>query len=75
MCLVSSVSKDELNKIYKEIGLTPTGGLGANGKSTSATKSAISNGIITKNEHIVDVKMLNNDIEHSHCMRYLVVKV
>lgn len=34
-------SKDELNKIYKQIGLTPTGGLGANSKSTSAIKSAI----------------------------------
>ena len=62
---IKSKSKDELNKIYKELGLTPTGGLGANGKSTSVTKSAISDGIITKNGHIVDVKMLNNDIEHS----------
>ena len=34
-------SKDELNKIYKEIGLTPTGGLAANSKSTSSIKSAI----------------------------------
>ena len=62
---IKSKSKDELNKIYKELGLTPTGGLGANGKSTSVTKSVISDGIITKNGHIVDVKMLNNDIEHS----------
>ena len=62
---IKSKSKDELNKIYKELGLIPTGGLGANGKSTSVTKSAISDGIITKNGHIVDVKMLNNDIEHS----------
>ena len=62
---IKSKSKDELNKIYKELGLMPTGGLGANGKSTSVTKSAISDGIITKNGHIVDVKMLNNDIEHS----------
>ena len=62
---IKSKSKDELNKIYKELGLTPTGGLGANGKSTSVTKSVISDGIITKNGDIVDVKMLNNDIEHS----------
>ena len=62
---IKSKSKDELNKIYKEFGLTPTGGLGANGKSTSVTKSVISDGIITKNGDIVDVKMLNNDIEHS----------
>ena len=34
-------SKDELNKIYKEIRLTPTGGLAANSKSTSSIKSAI----------------------------------
>ena len=38
---IKSKSKDELNKIYKELGLTPTGGLGANGKSTSSIKSAI----------------------------------
>ena len=62
---IKSKSKDELNKIYKELGLIPTGGLGANGKSTSVTKSEISDGIITKNGDIVDVKMLNNDIEHS----------
>ena len=58
-------SKKEFDKIYKHIGLTPTGGVGAHGKSSSITKSAISNGKIIENGRMVDIKTINTDIEHS----------
>lgn len=58
-------SKKEFDKIYKHIGLTPTGGVGAHGKSSSITKSAISDGKIIENGRMVDVKTINTDIEHS----------
>ena len=58
-------SKKEFDKIYKHIGLTPTGGVGAHGKSSSITKSAISDGKIIENGRMVDIKTINTDIEHS----------
>ena len=58
-------SKKEFDKIYKHIGLTPTGGVGAHGKSSSITKSAISDGKIIENGQMVDIKTINTDIEHS----------
>lgn len=58
-------SKKEFDKIYKHIGLTPTGGVGAHGKSSSITKSAISDGKIIENDRMVDIKTINTDIEHS----------
>ncbi len=58
-------SKKEFDKIYKHIGLTPTGGVGAHKKSDSITKSAISDGKILENGRMIDVKAINTDIEHS----------
>lgn len=58
-------SKKEFDKIYKHIGLTPTGGVGAHGKSSSITKSAISDGKIIESGRMVDIKTINTDIEHS----------
>lgn len=58
-------SKKEFDKIYKHIGLTPTGGVGAHKKSSSITKSAISDGKIVENGRMIDVKAINTDIEHS----------
>ena len=58
-------SKKDFDKIYKHIGLTPTGGVGAHGKSSSITKSAISDGKIIENGRMVDIKTINTDIEHS----------
>ena len=58
-------SKKEFDKIYKHIGLTPTGGVGAHKKSSSITKSAISDGKIIENGRMVDIKTINTDIEHS----------
>ena len=58
-------SKKEFDKIYKHIGLTPTGGVGAHKKSSSITKSAISDGKIVENGRMVDIKTINTDIEHS----------
>lgn len=58
-------SKKEFDKIYKDIGLTPTGGVGAHGKSSSITKSAISDGKIIENGQMIDMKTINTDIEHS----------
>ena len=62
---IKSKSKHDLDKIYKELGVTPTGGLGAQDKSNSTTQSAISEGIIKENGRMVDVKRINTDIEHS----------
>ena len=62
---IKSKSKHDLDKIYKELGMTPTGGLGAQDKSNSTTQSAISEGIIKENGRMVDVKRINTDIEHS----------
>ena len=62
---IKSKSKKELDKIYKHLGTTPTGGIGAHDKATSTTKSAISEGIIKENGRIIDVKTVNTDIEHS----------
>jgi len=62
---IKSKSKHDLDKIYKELGVTPTGGLGAHDKSSSTTQSAISEGIIKENGRMVDVKRINTDIEHS----------
>ena len=58
-------SKKEFDKIYKHIGLTPTGGVGAHKKSSSITKSAISDGKIVENGRMIDIKAINTDIEHS----------
>ena len=58
-------SKKEFDKIYKHIGLTPTGGVGAHKKSSSITKSAISDGKIIENGQMIDMKTINTDIEHS----------
>ena len=44
LVVVKQKGKKEFDKIYKHIGLTPTGGVGAHGKSSSITKSAISDG-------------------------------
>ena len=62
---IKSKSKHDLDKIYKELGATPTGGLGAHDKSSSTTQSTISEGIIKENGRMVDVKRINTDIEHS----------
>ena len=62
---IKSKSKHDLDKIYKELGVTPTGGLGAHDKSNSTTQSAVSEGIIKENGRMVDVKRINTDIEHS----------
>ena len=62
---IKSKSKHDLDKIYNELGVTPTGGLGAHDKSNSTTQSAISEGIIKENGRMVDVKRINTDIEHS----------
>lgn len=62
---IKSKSKHDLDKIYKELGVTPTGGLGAHDKSNSTTQSAVSEGIIKENGRMVDVKRINSDIEHS----------
>lgn len=58
-------SKNEFDKIYKHLGATPTGGIGAKGKASSTTKSAISEGIIKEDGHLIDMKTLNTDVEHS----------
>ena len=62
---IKTKSKNELDKIYKHIGITPMGGVGARGKSSSITKSAISDGKITENGRSIDIKTINTDIEHS----------
>ena len=62
---IKSKSKHDLDKIYKELGVTPTGGLGAHDKSNSTTQSVVSEGIIKENGRMVDVKRINTDIEHS----------
>ena len=62
---IKTKSKNELDKIYKYIGVTPMGGVGAHGKSSSITKSGISDGKITENDRSIDIKTINTDIEHS----------
>ena len=62
---IKTKSKNELDKIYKYIGITPMGGVGAHGKSSSITKSGISDGKITENDRSIDIKTINTDIEHS----------
>ena len=62
---IKSKNKKGLDKVYKYLGLTPTGTIGASDKTTSITKTAISNGIIKENGYIVDMKEINTDIEHS----------
>ena len=62
---IKSKNKKELDKVYKYLGLTPTGTIGASDKTTSITKTAISDGIIKEDGYIVDMKEINTDIEHS----------
>lgn len=58
-------SKDEFDKNYKYLGLTPTGQIGAYDKASSTTKSAISEGIIQVNGQVVDVTTFNTDVDNA----------
>ena len=57
--------KKGYDKIYNSIGLVPNLGVGAKGKASSTTQSAISNGILTVDGKEIDTKTINTNTENT----------
>ena len=53
------------DKIYNNIGLVPNLGVGAKGKASSTTQSAISDGILTVDGKVLDPKTVNTNTENT----------
>lgn len=57
--------KKGYDKIYNSIGLVPNLGVGAKGKESSTTQSAISDGILTVDGKEIDTKTINTNTENT----------
>ena len=57
--------KKGYDKIYNSIGLVPNLGVGSKGKASSATQSAISDGILTVDGKEIDTKTINTNTENT----------
>lgn len=53
------------NKLYNSIGLVPNLGVGAKGKASSTTQSAISDGILTVDGKEIDTKTINMNTDNT----------
>ena len=57
--------KKGYDKIYNNIGLVPSLGVGSKGKASSTTQSAISDGILTVDGKEIDTKIINTNTENT----------
>ena len=57
--------KKGYDKIYNNIGLVPNLGVGAKGKASSTTQSAISDGILSVDGKEIDTKTINTNTENT----------